>query len=125
MYVSKSEQLLQNKLENNYHLIEESAIGLDIDVFVHLVKLCNKYSMHFQFRDSYYEQVRGLPLGAPLSDLPANIFVENLENWALDAYFLSHVFWGRFMDDVISVLNYGESELKGFLEHAKLNLKVF
>ena len=115
--VSKSEQLLQNKLENNYHLIEESAIGLDIDVLMHLVKLCNKYSMHFQFRDSYYNQVRGLPMGAPLSGLLANIFVENLENWALDSYFLNHVFWGRFMDDIISVWNYGESELKGFLEH--------
>ena len=56
-------------------------------------------------------------MGAPLSGLLAIIFVENLENWALDSYFLSHVFWGRFMNDVISVWNYGESELKGFLEH--------
>ena len=53
--------------------------------------------MHFQFRDSYYKQVREIPMGAPLSGLLANNFVENLENWALD------VFWGRFMDDVISV----------------------
>ena len=80
IYVSNSEQLLQNKLENNYHLIEESAIGLDIDVLMHLVKLCNKYSMHFQFQDSYYKQVKGLPMGAPLSGLLANIFVENREN---------------------------------------------
>ena len=76
MYVSKSEQLLQNKLENNYHLIEESVIGLDIDVLVHLVKLCNKCSIHFQFRDSYYKQVRGLPIGAPLSGLLAKIKIK-------------------------------------------------
>ena len=42
-------------------------------------------------------------MGAPLSGLIANIFVENLENWALDSYFLSHSFWGRLMDDVVSV----------------------
>ena len=45
-------------------------------------------------------------MGAPLSSLLANIFVENLENWALDSHFLNHVFWGRFMDDLISVWNY-------------------
>ena len=44
-------------------------------------------------------------------------FVENTWKLALDSYFLNHVFWGRFMDDVISVWNYGESERKGYLEH--------
>ena len=53
-------------------------------------------------------------MGAPLSGLSANIYVENLENWALKSYFLKHVYWGRYMDDVISLWNYGENELRGF-----------
>ena len=57
-------------------------------------------------------------MGAPLSPLLANCFVENIETIALDSYFLKHKFWGRYMDDIISVWNYGKEELKGFfLEH--------
>ena len=63
------------------------------------------------------EEVNGLPMGAPLSPLLANCFVENIETIALDSYLLKHKFWGRYMDEIISVWNYGEEELKGFLEH--------
>ena len=53
----------------------------------------------------------------PLSGLLANIYVEHIENSALNSYFLKHIFWGRYMDDVISLWNYGENELRGFLDH--------
>ena len=49
--------------------------------------------------------------------LLANCFVENIETIALVSYFLKHKFWGRYMDDIISVWNYGVEELKSFLEH--------
>ena len=38
--------------------------------------------MYFHFRNSFYQQKNGSPMGAPLSGLLANIYVENLENWA-------------------------------------------
>jgi hypothetical protein len=47
----------------------------------------------------------------------SNIYVEHIENCALDSYFLKHVFWGRYMDDVISLWNYGGNELRGLLDH--------
>ena len=56
-------------------------------------------------------------MGAPLSPLLSNCFVENIETIALDSYFLKHKFWGRYMDDIISVWNYEVEELKSFLEH--------
>ena len=112
--VAESEKLLENKINENYDLIEVSATGLDCDVLMTLVKLCNKYSMYFQFRNSFYQQINGLPMGAPLSGLLANIYAEHIENWALNSYFLKHIFWGRYMDDVISLWNYGENELRGF-----------
>ena len=46
-----------------------------------------------------------------------NCFVENIETIALDSYFLKYKFWGRYMDDIISVWNYGVEELKSFLQH--------
>ena len=54
-------------------------------------------------------------MGAPLSPLLANCFVENIEAIALDSYFLKHKFWGRYMDDISSVWNYGVEELKSFI----------
>ena len=56
-------------------------------------------------------------MGAPLSGLLANIYVERIENWALNSYLLKHMFWGRYMDDVISLWNYGGHELRGFFDH--------
>ena len=43
--------------------------------------------MYFQFRDSFYQQINGLSMGVYLSGLLANVYVENLENWALNSYF--------------------------------------
>ena len=57
--VAESEKLLENKINEKYDLIEVPATGLDCDVLMTLVKLCNKYSMHFQFRNSFYQQING------------------------------------------------------------------
>ena len=106
----------KNKIKN-LKKIEVSATGLDCDVFMTLVELCNKYSMYFQFRISFYQQTNGLPLGVPLSGLLANIYAEHIENWALNSYFLKHIFWGCCIDDVISLWNSGEAEFRFFLNH--------
>ena len=71
----------------------------------------------FNSEEVFFEQVNGFPIGAPLSPLLANCFVENIETIALDLYFLKLKFWGRYMGDIISVWNYGVEESKGFLEH--------
>jgi len=51
--VAVSEQLLENKINDNYHSIEVLAAGIDCQVLMTLVKLCNKYSMYFRFRNSF------------------------------------------------------------------------
>ena len=56
-------------------------------------------------------------MGVLSSTLLKNCFVENIETIVLGSYFLKHKFWGRYMDDIISVWNYGVEELKSFLEH--------
>ena len=60
--VRESMKLLENKINENYDLIEPSASGLDCDVLITLVKLCNKYSMYFQFRNFFYQQIKGLSM---------------------------------------------------------------
>ena len=100
--VAVSEQFLENKINENFHLIEVSAAGIDCEVLMTLVKLCNKYSMHF--------------------NVLVNICAEHIKNWAINSYFFKHTTWGprgvpRYMDDVILLWNYGKNELRGFLDH--------
>ena len=47
-------------------------------------------------------------MGGPLSPLLANIYVEYVENLAIDTCFLKPKFWDRYMDDVLVIWNYGE-----------------
>ena len=55
-----SDELIKNRIEENYHLIiEVSAIGIDCEVLMTLVKICNNLSMYFQCRDSFYQQKMG------------------------------------------------------------------
>ena len=72
--IAVSEQLLENKINENYHFAEVSAAGIDCEVLMILVKLCNKYSMLFQFRNSSYQQINGLTMGALLSGLMEKYF---------------------------------------------------
>jgi hypothetical protein len=88
MFQNKS-NYYKTKLDNNYHLIEESAIGLIIDVLINLVKVCNRCSLHFQFHDSYYQQIKSLTIGTPLSGLFANFHVDILEIGHIICIFLS------------------------------------
>ena len=53
--VTISEELLKNKIEENYHLIEVSPTGIDCEVLATLVKICNKFSVYFQFHNSFYQ----------------------------------------------------------------------
>ena len=41
--VTISEELLKNKIEENYHLIEVSATGIDCEVLMPLVEISNKF----------------------------------------------------------------------------------
>ena len=63
----------------------------------------------------FFEQLNCLPMGVPSITLLTNCFVENIETIALDPYFFKRKFWRRYMDDIISVWNYGEEELRSFL----------
>ena len=106
--VKAAEILLARKILRNLDLIGGET-DLEVGVIMILVRLCNMFSYFFQFRGVFFEQVNGLPMGAPLSPLLAKCFVENIETC-----FLKHKFWGRYINDTISVWNYGVEELKFF-----------
>ena len=57
-----------------------------------LLKLCLTTTC-FQWREKFYEQTHGAPMGSPLSPFMANLFMEEFEKKALATSTLKQGFW--------------------------------
>ena len=61
------------------------------NIFV-LLKLCLSTTC-FQWKEKFYEQIHGAPMGSPLSPVIANFFMEEFEKKALATARLKPGFW--------------------------------
>ena len=71
----------------------------------HLTKICPK-SSYFQFREEFFEQLEGAVMGSPLSPTVANLFMESLEEKALESSPQKPRIWLRYVDDTFLWRNY-------------------
>ncbi|MCP4458425.1 MAG: hypothetical protein GY816_10445, partial [Cytophagales bacterium] len=76
--------------------------------------LCS--STYFKFEDATYKQLRGVPMGSPVSVAIAEIFMHLLESSALDCCPNPPIFYGRYIDDII-VITKSPTELQRFHQH--------
>ena len=113
--VHKCEQALQRKLEENSAWSDYKT--LEIDTIMTLVRLCNKYSSYFKFRNKFFLQIMGLSMGTVLSPYLANFYMDFIEQSALNSFHLKHSIWFRFVDDILSVWEHGQDSLRDFLAH--------
>ena len=56
---------------------------------------------YWVLRGEFYQQVFGLPMGASLSPILTNIFLDSIEMSSIQCFRLSFCLWGRFVDDVL------------------------
>ena len=80
------------------------------------MKLCLTITC-FQWREKYYEQTYGAPMGSPLSPVMANLFMEEFEKNALATATLKPAFWFRYVDHTLSSWCHGLDHLPRFLDH--------
>ena len=107
--IAKERLLLDSTLPQRTNLSPENIYDL--------LKLCLTTTC-FQWREKYYEQTYGAPMGSPLSPhVMANLFMEEFEKNALATATLKTGFWFRYVDDTLSSWCHGLDNLQRFLDH--------
>ncbi len=79
----------------------QARTGLNKDDILELLDLC--LSTEFSFRNSYYRQISGTPMGSPLSSFLAEAVMQDLERRSVTNNNDIKT-WDRYVDDVIATV---------------------
>ena len=74
------------------------------------MELCLR-TTYFQFQNDYFEQTDGAAMDSPLSPVTANLFMEDLEQKAIQTAVLQPKFWVRYVDNTFVIWPHGKERL--------------
>nr|VZI50358.1 unnamed protein product [Spirometra erinaceieuropaei] len=86
--------------------LQENPIEIPTQHIIELLKLCLRN--YCQFDNKFYQQVKGTPMGSPISGLIAEIVLQRLEKKVFQD--LSPKVWLRYVDDTFVVIKNCEVE---------------
>ena len=72
------------------------------DALVETMQIILKFN-YFKFNGSIYHQISGVAMGSPAAVVRANSFMFTLEEQYLSAIINSSTYFGRYIDDIISI----------------------
>ena len=100
--INRTIEVVRLKLEQDDTLGERSP--LSVDEVVMLLEICLT-STYFSFQEKYYRLTDGVAMGSPVSSVVANLFMESLEEKAMNtAGSCKPKVWKRYVDDVFSII---------------------
>ena len=73
------------------------------------------HNTYFSFQSRFSEQMKGAPMGLPVSPIVANLYMEYFEREALRSASNPPTFWFRFVDDTWVIQQQAHKQL--FLDH--------
>ncbi|BHF61975.1 hypothetical protein SprV_0100495500 [Sparganum proliferum] len=86
--------------------LEQSPIGIPTEHVLDMLKLCLKN--YCQFDGKYYQQVKGTPMGSPISGLLAELVLQRLEQDVVQTF--KPKMWLRYVDDTFVIIKTREVE---------------
>nr|VZI38472.1 unnamed protein product [Spirometra erinaceieuropaei] len=93
-------------IESVARRLEETPIGIPTEHVLDMLGLCLKN--YCQFDGKYYQQVKGTPMGSPISGLLAELVLQRLEEVVIQA--IRQKMWLRYVDDTFVVIKNCEVE---------------
>nr|VZI08033.1 unnamed protein product [Spirometra erinaceieuropaei] len=93
-------------IESVARRLEETPIGIPTEHVLDMLGLCLKN--YCQFDGKYYQQVKGTPMGSPISGLLAELVLQRLEEVVIQA--IRPKMWLRYVDDTFVVIKNCEVE---------------
>nr|VZI49217.1 unnamed protein product [Spirometra erinaceieuropaei] len=97
--------VLRKRLEEKY---EETTGPLKIQHLMQLFAFCQR--TFFTFDGRTYEQIKGTPMGSPISSLVAELVLQEVEKVAFSHY--KRAFWRRYVGDTFVIIE--KDKLSGF-----------
>ena len=96
--VTETINLIENRLpELNLNL------PISNDIFIKLIRIVVS-ECHFSYNNNHYTQIKGLPMGSPISPILANLFMEFFEKDLLSEPNMGIIKWYRYVDDVFALV---------------------
>jgi hypothetical protein len=80
--VNEALQVIRNKIHNSATLAEQSV--LQVQAIMELLEVRFR-TTYFQVDDKFFQQKGGMAVGASLSPIVSNVFMEHFEKFALDS----------------------------------------
>ncbi|XP_053686607.1 uncharacterized protein LOC128736152 [Sabethes cyaneus] len=95
--------LIMAAVRNNWNSIEKNTTIKNIDIFSNLIDF-NLSSSYFVYRGTYFRQKSGTAMGNPLSPALADLVMETLLDYVIEAIDIPIPFIKKYVDDLITAL---------------------
>ncbi|XP_053698945.1 uncharacterized protein LOC128745905 [Sabethes cyaneus] len=95
--------LIMAAVRNNWNSIEKNTTIKNIDIFSNLIDF-NLSSSYFVYRGTHFRQKSGTAMGNPLSPALADLVMETLLDYVIEAIDIPIPFIKKYVDDLITAL---------------------